>query len=85
MDAVRDKATANLRKLTREKDKKLDHVKYFHNHVLKNLKLEADVSSSKLTERLKTLDQELTLKNKQLSGTASTKDVDSLVASIRTD
>jgi len=73
------------RKLEQSKNTKIAHLKYFHNHVIKRLKLRSQDFEEKLNSRLSTLQHELELKNKLLDGTATSSDVEKSLATLNAD
>jgi guanylate kinase len=60
--------------MERAKATKLAHVKYFHNHIIKRLKLRTQDFEEKLGSKLSSLQNELEFKNKLIDGSATSSD-----------
>ena len=60
LDELRRANEERARKLEADKQKKVDHLKYFHAHIMKNLKLRGENYASQLDAKLIELEQQKT-------------------------
>lgn len=60
LDELRRSNEERARKLEADKQKKSDHLKYFHAHIMKNLKLQGENYASQLDAKLIELEQQKT-------------------------
>ena len=70
-------------RLEQEKTKKVDHVRYFHDHIINRLKLNAREFEAKLKSQMSNIQSELDLKNKMLLGNATSSDFDKVLETIK--
>jgi len=65
-----------VQRIDQDNTKRLQHIKYFHDHIVTKLNLRTQDFEQKLKSRLALVQNELELKNKLLEGTAIPSDVE---------